>query len=67
MNKVTEEFLEEIIGMRNLVPDMSLLEVGTDDYVDPARRRRKRSTGTHYIPDFIQDVISEFCFFFQFV
>lgn len=59
MEKITQEYLEEIIQMRNLVKNSPMLDYDSSnsDDIDPVRRRRRRSTQENYVPDFIRDGI----------
>lgn len=63
--KLTNDFLEEVINLHNLVPKAPLFDLSdqsgneTDpenDAIDPARRRRKRSPSMESVPEFIRDV-----------
>lgn len=60
MEKLTQDYLEEIIQMRNLVKNSPMLDYEPFDGgdIDPVRRRRRRrSAQENYVPDFIRDGI----------
>lgn len=70
MEKVTEEFYNELIHIRNMLPSPPPLSMTTatnndgdddeendEDIVEPARRRRRSiHSDDYFVPDFIRDV-----------